>query len=96
MLTAALGMEGRAGPESPVISLAVRNHLDEFPGEADLEPNILMPEREILAGEFGREAAFREFPFRFTLKRPTLLSFNVRHFARPVYLDTVAIMKVSE
>lgn len=94
LLSAALDSGERYETAAPVFALAVRNHLDEFPGDADAEENRVMPEQAVTAGEFGDSAALRDFTFRFSLKRPTFLSFNVRHFARTIYLDTITVRKV--
>jgi len=96
LLSAALDSGERYEAAAPVFALAVRNHLDEFPRDADTDENRVMPEQAVSAGEFGDGAAFQDFTFRFSLKRPTFLSFNVRHFARTIYLDTFTIRKVKK
>ena len=96
LLAAALGGEERHDAAAPVFALAVRSHLDEFSRVADDAGNRIMPEQSVSAGEFGDSSAFRDFTFRFSLKRPTFLSFNVRHFGRTIYLDTITVRNVTK
>jgi len=96
LLAAALGGEERHDEAAPVFALAVSSHLDEFPRAADAAGNRIMPEQSVSAGEFGGVSAFRDFTFRFSLKRPTFLSFNVRHFGRTIYLDTITVRNVTK
>jgi hypothetical protein len=99
LLSAALDREERYEEEAPVFALAVRNHLDEFPRDADADENRVMVEQSITASEVANvagDSSFGDFTFRFSLKRPTFLSFNVRHFARTIYLDTITVRKVKK
>jgi hypothetical protein len=100
LLSAALDSGEHYGEATPVFALAVRNHLDEFARHAGAEESLVMPEQSITAAEMakagGDSSAFRDFTFRFSLKRPTFLSFNVRHFGHTIYLDTITIRKVAQ
>ncbi len=94
VLTLSLALaEGAAPPPDTVVaSVALRNHLDQVPGERDREANTVMAERPVAASALGG-TGFREVAFPFTLERPAFLSLNLRRFGTTLLADRARVAR---
>ena len=95
LLTLSLALAPGVAPPSPetvVAEVALRNHLDEVPGERDRAANVVMAGRPVSAGDLG-DAGFREVAFPFTLERPSFLSLNLRQLGPALLADRASIAR---